>query len=128
MCGTNKNNTGTSLVDDVALKHSSVGDFTYEPKTGQVSKMKGGGHGQANINFFEEHGIEYNIIQEYDNGVRVGNVPSHKTKAKRTGTNQAWFPKDWSEVDIVNVEKYVNDLPENKNVADGIVLFGEYKG
>ena len=29
---------------------SSVGDFTYNPKTGAVSKMKGGGHGQANPN------------------------------------------------------------------------------
>ena len=38
-------------IDDIALKHSSVGDFTYNPKTGQISRMKGGGHGQSNINF-----------------------------------------------------------------------------
>ena len=45
--------------------------------------MKGGGHGQSNINFLEENGIEYNIVKEYDNGVRVGNVPKHKTPSKR---------------------------------------------
>ena len=70
---------GINSIDDIALKHSSVGDFTYNPKTGQISRMKGGGHGQSNINFLEENGIEYNIVKEYDNGVRVGNVPKHKT-------------------------------------------------
>lgn len=54
---------------------------------GAISKMKGGGHGQANIDFLNANGIEYNIVMEYPNGVRVGNVPSHKVKAKRTGTN-----------------------------------------
>ena len=64
--------SGINSIDDIALKHSSVGDFTYNPKTGQISRMKGGGHGQSNINFLEENGIEYNIVKEYDNGVRVG--------------------------------------------------------
>ena len=43
--------SGINSIDDIALKHSSVGDFTYNPKTGQISRMKGGGHGQSNINF-----------------------------------------------------------------------------
>lgn len=64
--------SGINSIDDIALKHSSVGDFTYNPKTGQISRMKGGGHGQSNINFLEENRIEYNIVKEYDNGVRVG--------------------------------------------------------
>ena len=64
--------SGLNSIDDIALKHSSVGDFTYNPKTGQISRMKGGGHGQSNIKFLEENGIEYNIVKEYDNGVRVG--------------------------------------------------------
>ena len=76
--------------------------------------MKGGGHGQYNINFLEENGIEYNIVKEYDNGVRVGNVPKHKTPSKRTGTGQAWFPK--------------NNLPDNKNLPDGVIGYGEYDG
>lgn len=40
-----------SSIDDSALKHSVIGDFTYNSKTGVVSKMKSGGHSQANINF-----------------------------------------------------------------------------
>ena len=115
-------------IDDIALKHSSVGDFTYNPKTGQISRMKGGGHGQSNINFLEENGIEYNIVKEYDNGVRVGNVPKHKTPSKRTGTGQAWFPKNWSDSKIKEAGNYVTNLPDNKNLPDGVIGYGEYDG
>ena len=34
----------------------------------------------------ERNGIEYNIVKEYPNGVRVGNIPTHKNKFKKTGT------------------------------------------
>jgi uncharacterized protein YebE (UPF0316 family) len=119
---------GIDSIDDIALKHSSMGDFTYNPKTGEVSKMKGGGHGQSNINFLEKNQIEYNIEKTYNNGVRVGNVPSHKVKAKRTGTTQAWFPESWSEIDIAKAGEYVGNLSTNKSVADGVVVFGEYNG
>ena len=75
--------SGLKSIDNTAITHSSVGDFTYNPKTGAVSKMKGGGHGQANIEFLEANGLEYNIVKVYDNGVRIGNIPDHKVKAKR---------------------------------------------
>ena len=64
--------SGLKSIDNTTITHSSVGDFTYNPKTGAVSKMKGGGHGQANIEFLEANGLEYNIVKVYDNGVRVG--------------------------------------------------------
>ena len=70
-------------IERSAIEHSSIGDFTRNPKTGEIQKMKGGGHGQANIDFLEQNGIEYNIEYIYSNGVRVGNVPEHKVKAKR---------------------------------------------
>ena len=44
--------------------------------------MKGGGHGQSNIEFLEKNNVDYNINKVYENGVRVGNVPGHKVKAK----------------------------------------------
>ena len=91
-------------------------------------RMKGGGHGQSNINFLEENGIEYNIVKEYDNGVRVGNVPKHKTPSKRTGTGQAWFPKNWSDSKIKEAGNYVTNLPDNKNLPDGVIGYGEYDG
>jgi len=115
-------------INDIVLKHSSVGDFTYNPKTGQISRMKGGGHGQFNIDFLEKNGIVYNIIKEYENGVRVVNVPSHKTPSKRTGTGQAWFPKNWSDSKIKDAGNYVANLPENKNLPNGVAGFGEYDG
>ena len=64
--------SGLKSIDNTTMTHSSVGDFTYNPKTGAVSKMKGGGHGQANIEFLEANGLEYNIVKVYDNGVRIG--------------------------------------------------------
>ena len=120
--------SGLNSIDNTAITHSYLGDFTYNPKTGAVSKMKGGGHGQANIEFLEANGLEYNIVKVYDNGVRIGNIPDHKVKAKRTGTNQSWFPESWSESDIANAGAYIGNLPENVNVADGVTVFGNYNG
>ncbi|URZ04235.1 EndoU domain-containing protein [Clostridium felsineum] len=124
-----KNGVGKAETVSIdALNHSSIGDFTYNPKTGKVSKMKGGGHGQANIDFLEKNGIEYNIEKEYSNGVRVGNVPDHKVKAKRSGMEQSWFPKTWSESDIQAAGESVANKAGNTGVADGVAVFGEYNG
>ncbi|MOA38140.1 hypothetical protein D3C78_1597890 [compost metagenome] len=90
--------------------------------------MSGGGHGQDNIEFLEKNGIEYNIEKTYPNGVRVGNVPGHKSKGKRTGTGQAWFPENWTKEDIRKAGEYVANMPEHIDVADGVTVFGEYKG
>ena len=119
---------GIDYVDNKALEHSTVGDFTYDHKTGQVSRMKGGGHGQSNIDFLKKNGIDYNIIKEYENGVRVGNVPKHKTPSKRTGTEQAWFPQNWSDSKIKDAGNFIANLPENKSLANGVIAFGEYDG
>ena len=40
-------------------------------------------------------GEGYTILKTYKNGVRTGNVTRHKTKSKREGGKQAWFPKNW---------------------------------
>lgn len=75
-----------------------------------------------------QHNIPYNIVHVYDNGVRVGNIPSHKNKLKRSGTGQAWFPESWTEADIKRAGEYVAKLPENANVSYGEWIFGEYNG
>lgn len=115
-------------VSNEALDHANIGDFTRNPKTGEISKMSGGGHGQDNIAFLEKNGIEYNIELTYPNGVRVGNVPGHKSKGKRTGTGQAWFPETWTKGDISKAGEYVANMPDHVNVADGVTIFGEYNG
>ena len=104
------------------LRHSVLGEFSTN------GRMINGGHGQENIEFLNKHNIEYNIVKVYDNGVRVGNIPSHKNKFKRTGIGQAWFPESWKEKDIKNAGEYVANLPENINIPDGTWVFGEYKG
>ncbi|WP_206912025.1 hypothetical protein IGL98_002791 [Enterococcus sp. DIV0840] len=44
-------------IPEQSLNHADIGDFTVNFSTGKVSKMKGGGHGQANIDFLKENGM-----------------------------------------------------------------------
>lgn len=98
------------------LKHSGVGDFTNpkNPKKEKIGKMKGGGHGQTNIELLKDHEIEYNIVEVLPNGVRLGNIPSHKDKPKKTGKEQSWFPESWTDQDINEAAVYVANL-QDKN-------------
>ena len=85
--------SGLKSIDNTTITHSSVGDFTYNPKTGAVSKMKGGGHGQANIEFLEANGLEYNIVKvdvkeiqtKYGPG-KVGKLSDGTTVVARPGS------------------------------------------
>ncbi|EOA3372957.1 EndoU domain-containing protein [Enterococcus faecalis] len=115
-------------IPEQSLKHSNVGDFTVNPSTGKVSKMKGGGHGQSNINYLKENGFEVNIEKTYPNGVRTGNVPDHKVKVKRTGNNQSWFPENWTNKDIENAGKHVASQQNFASAKDGEAVFGEFNG
>ncbi|WP_157464015.1 EndoU domain-containing protein [Carnobacterium gallinarum] len=115
-------------IPEQSLKHADVGDFTVNPSTGKVSKMKGGGHGQSNIDFLKENGFEVNIEKTYPNVVRIGNVPHHKTPSKRTGTGQSWFPENWTTKDIESAGQHIASQPNFTGVKDGEVIFGEYKG
>jgi len=123
----NSKGSGRS-VSDFALVHSSEGTFTYTSKGHHISKLKSGGHGQAGLDLLDKAGIKYIILRTYPNGVRVGNIPSHKDKRKRTGTGQAWFPKSWSNKDIRRAGEHVAGLKKNRKVPDGKPIFGTYKG
>ncbi|MFL0490392.1 MULTISPECIES: EndoU domain-containing protein [Bacillus] len=115
-------------IPESSIKHSDIGDFTTNPKTGDISKMKGGGHGQSNIEFLEENNMDYEITKVYENGVRVGNVPEHKVKRKRIGSNQSWFPENWTDSDIAAAGAKVAELPEFSSAENGVTIFGEYNG
>lgn len=98
------------------LKHSNEGDFTNprnpkKIKPGEI-RLKNGGHGQDNIKLLEKRKIEYNIIKEYSNGVRCGNLPNHSDKNKRKDINQSWFPKEWTSKDIEKAGIYVANLKD----------------
>ena len=117
-----KARASTSKLTKTAIKHSNEGDFQ---KNG---RMKGGGHGQDNIEKLEREGIEYNIVKEYPNGVRLGNIPSHREKYKRSGDKQAWFPKDWTEADIKAAGKELANTEEARNAKGNATIKGVYKG
>lgn len=111
-----------------ALIHSSEGTFTYNNQTGKISKLKSGGHGQKGMDLLDKAGIKYNVVKTYPNGVRVGNIPEHKDRSKRSGTGQSWFPKSWTDKDIKRAGEQAAGLKSNRHVPDGKIVYGTYKG
>lgn len=113
---------------DFAVVHSNEG--TYKHSTGKNSRLRlvSGGHGETGLKQLDKYGIKYNIVKTYPNGVRVGNIPDHKDKRKRTGINQAWFPNTWTARDIKRAGSHVAGLKHNRHVPDGQPIWGIYKG
>jgi hypothetical protein len=108
-----------------ALIHSSLGDFKISANGGEI-RMKSGGHGEDNIKKLRNLGIGYNIVEQYPNGVRLGNIPTHVESRRRTGTFHTWFPKSWSRNKIkVAGEKTINSIPYE--IPNGVVVFGNYR-
>ena len=137
--GTSKNgrylNTKDSgrSVSDFALVHSSEGAFTRSQTrvNGEMViklRLNNGGHSQKGMELLDKYGIKYNIVKTYPNGVRVGNVPNHKERSKKTGIGQSWFPKSWSDKDIRRAGEHVAGLKENRRIPDGKTIYGVYKG
>jgi len=87
--------SGIEIPDRAAMIHSSIGEFN---KTGRLS---GGAHGHHAIVGLRSRGIEVNILQTAPNGVVFGNIPNHKQKFKHSGGRQTWFPKGWTEHDMM---------------------------
>lgn len=42
--------------------------------------------------------------------------------------NREAFPKNWSDSKIKEAGNYVTNLPDNKNLPDGVIGYGEYDG
>lgn len=104
-------------ISNKALEHSSKGEFKSN------GRMKSGGHGEENLVILRNDGIDYTIVKTYSNGVRVGNVPSHDKKIKRSGTNQSWFPKSWSRDTIKRAGQVV---ARGEKLSDGDIKSGFY--
>ena len=112
----NTKGSGRSI-SHFALVHSNEGNFTKPNyNKNERLRLKSGGHGQKGMDLLDKHGIKYNIVKTYPNGVRIGNIPDHKQKAKQKGTGQAWFPKSWSEKDIKHAGEHVANLKRNRHV------------
>ena len=120
-------------VSDFALVHSSEGTFKWklvkkDGKKGKKIRLASGGHSQHGMDLLNKYGIEYHIVKTYTNGVRVGYIPDHADKKKRSGTGQAWFPKDWNNRDIRHAGEHVAGLKHNHHSPDGVTMWGVYKG
>ena len=120
-------------VSDFALIHSSEGAFTRSQTriNGQMViklRLNNGGHSQKGMELLDKYGIKYNIVKTYPNGVRIGNIPNHMQRSKRSKTGQSWFPKSWTEKDIRRAGEHVAGLKRNRHIADGQKIFGTYKG
>ena len=64
--------------------HSFDGEFTANYKTGKLSKLKSGGHGQSCIDLMDKNELKYKITKTYPNGVRVGEHVSKLKSNKHT--------------------------------------------
>ena len=106
-------------ISDKALEHSSKGEFTKKS-----NRLEKGGHGQENIDYMKENNIKFNIIKEYKNGVRVGNVPGHTNNKKQSGINQSWFPRNWNRRKIKQAGQVVS---RGEKKLDGQVKVGYYE-
>lgn len=139
--GLNNNNKYLDIPKET-VEHADRGDLTNPKNPKKIKpnelKLKKGGHGETGIELLKEKQIEYNIVKEYSNGVRIGNVPNHKLPKKRIGTGQAWFPKDWTPTNIEEAAKYVANLKiknqymlEKNYSGDNLISifkFANYKG
>lgn len=105
-------------ISDKVLEHSSKGTFKAN------GKLKSGGHGEECLKQLKKNNIEYNIVKEYKNGVRVGNVPSHDKQIKRKGTNQSWFPQNW---DREKIKKAGQVVSRGGKKPDGQIKVGYYE-
>lgn len=114
------------IASHFSVVHSNEGAYV-KSQNGHL-RLASGGHGQTGMNELDKYGIRYNVVKTYPNGVRLGNVPDHKSKFKRTGTNQAWFPKEWTSKDIRHAGEHVANLKGNRHVPDGQKVFGMWKG
>lgn len=120
-------------VSDFALVHSSEGAFTRSQTrvNGKMViklRLNNGGHGQKGMDLLDKYGIEYNIVKTYPNGVRVGNIPNHMQRNKKSDIGQSWFPKSWTEKDIRHAGEHVAGLKGNRKIPDGVRAYGVYKG
>ena len=114
---------------DKMLVHANEGDYPLQ-SDGTKTTVLGGAHGEASFKIMADNSIEYNIVYTFPNGVRTGNIPkAAKSKLKRIGVGQSWFPSDWSEADIAAAaEAVLNQNPNWPTLPDGPAFFGNYKG
>ena len=119
-------------ISERTIEHSGKGDFANPAnpkKSTEPGTMKGGGHGQDNVEVLKTLGRDYEVTYTYQNGVRIGNITRHKNTMKTRGSNQSWFPEDWTDVTIKEAGDYVikKNIAIFDKLSDGKTIYGNYK-
>lgn len=131
------NDSGIITVSSLAVKHSSQGGFSKlanpkkSPSLKNGGRPNGGGHSQRGINKILERGWTVDITKTYKNGVRIGNIPEHTQKFRRSGSQMSWFPENWTDDDILiagtNIANNEKFLPIKKgDIISGYRATGTY--
>lgn len=112
---------GIMTIRKSTLDHTTKGVFTKLKNPNKPANLKNGGrpdkgfHSESSFNILEKNGTPGNITQILPNGVRVGNVQFHKSKIKREENGQTWFPKDWTDEDILKAAIFILNKPLSKD-------------
>ena len=117
-------------ISDYVLVHSVEGTYTNVGSTdpSKPLRLKTGGHGQKMFDILKKHNIGYTITKVFPNGVRMGNVQNHSRQAKRLLSKHLWFPKEWTEKDILDAGEHVLKLKKNQDAKPGDRIYGMWKG
>ena len=117
-------------ISDYVLVHSVEGTYANvdSKDPNKPLQLKSGGHGQKMFAILKKHNIGYTITKVFPNGVRAGNVENHFRHAKRLNGKQMWFPKEWTEKDILDAGEHVLKLKKNQDAKPGDRIYGMWKG
>ena len=108
------------------IKHTTRGDFAYQKR--KPIKMLGGGHTEENLIYLRKHRLRYGIDTEFDNGVRLGNIQNHSKLMNTKKNGHAWFPREWSEHDVIAAASHVMKLKKNQHPKNHVMCTGRYRG
>ena len=110
--------------------HSVEGTYTNvdSKDPNKPLQLKSGGYGQQMFDILKKNNIGYTIIHVFLNGVRAGNVENHCRPSKRSRSQHLWFPKEWTEKDILEAGEHVLKLKKNQGAKPGDRIYGIWKG
>ena len=117
-------------ISDYVLVHSVEGTYTNvdSKDPNKPVQLQSGGHGQKMFDILKKNNIGYTITKVFPNGVRMGNVQNHCRHAKRLNSKHLWFPKNWTEKDILDAGEHVLKLKKNQDAKPGDRIYGMWKG
>lgn len=120
-----EDDSGIITVREKALNHSVIG--TYKPKSKEYpnGRLYTGGHSFISMKDCEKKKIKCSVLGEYNNGVMFGNISTAKLKENRIAGGHTWFPKNWTDEEILNAGTFVANKPE---IDNGYEKIGIYNG